>query len=516
MKKYILVLDAGTTNIKAFLFDQNGTIVGESREKTLYITDEHGKVEQDPLVIRESCYRVLKDVLSRKRLKASHIEALGITAQRSSFLLWDRITGKPLTNIITWQDKRAADHARKKTATWWLSFIRLIVRFLSRFIRMTKLITVAILKFDSVHSSARTGYLFETDRELRIKAHKHDSQVAWGTIDSWILWNLSGGKLHVTDYSFASSTGILDPFTLKWNGIVRSLFDIPDKILPELRDTRSDFGVTTLFGDGPIPIRAVIADQQASLYGQCCFVRGDMKCTNGTGSFIDINTGGKPFASRRRLYPLVAWRIDGDTVYMLEGQSQNTGNVVDWIKDELSIIESYEDSEKIAQSVDSTHGVFVLPAFSSGLTFPYWDQSTRGNIFGISLNTKKAHIVRAVLEGICFRIKDIVEGIQHDSGIRVKKLRADGGVSANRFVLQFLSDILGLPVEYFPHPEPTALGAAFMAGLSTGYWKSENEIAGLLERGETFLPGIDNAARKRRYGEWKDIIRRSLKYGIYG
>ncbi|MBN1697026.1 MAG: hypothetical protein JW881_05905 [Spirochaetales bacterium] len=513
MKKFVLVLDVGTTNIKGFLFDKNGSIVHEVRAKPSYIINEEGQVEQDPGQIWKMSRQVIADVLSTKKYTADDIVSMGISTQRASFLLWDKKTGKHYTNIITWQDKRSAAYAKEKTGLFWLRILRRIVGMLCSVIPNTKLTTISILKFDSVHASSRTGYLLQKHPELNEKVKKPSSQVAWGTIDSWILWNLTGGKVHATDYSSASSTGILDPFTLKWNPIVRGIFKIPEHILPEIRETRGNFGTTTLFGGG-IPILAMVADQQASLFGQLCFRYGDMKCTNGTGSFIDINTGKRPFASKRRLYPLVAWRVNGETTYMLEGQSQNTGNIIDWLKDELNLIKHPDESEALAGEVESTNGVYFLPAFTSGLTFPYWDPTATGNFFGISLDTKKNHLIRAVLEGLCFRIKDIVDGIGSDTGIRPGNIKLDGGVSRNRFLCQFLSDILGFDVEYFPHPEPTALGAAYMAGLAAGFWKSEDELEGLAKKGVAYHPTIDEKERKRRYEGWKNIIKRSLDYRL--
>jgi glycerol kinase len=347
-------------------------------------------------------------------------------------------------------------------------------------------------------------------------ASEEDTSIAWGTIDTWLLWNLTLGKIHATDFSNASSTGLLDPFSLVWNRTVLDLFGIPVRILPEVKETIDDFGSTPLFGGGEIRIGSVVADQQASLFGQCCFEHGDIKCTNGTGSFVDINTGEKPFASLRRLYPLVAWKIGGKTHYMLEGQSQNAGNVINWLADSLSLISDPGETERLAMSVPSSNGVTFIPAFTTGLTFPYWDASVRGTVFGVGLDTTRAHIVRAVLEGICFRIKDIVDGVIRDTGLSVSRIKCDGGVSRNRFIRQFLADILGIPVEYTGHPEPTALGAAFLAGLASGFFRSKKEVASCLEIAEKSAPKINETERNRRYGAWRNAISRSLGFGIEG
>ena len=512
LTKYILTLDIGTTNIKAFLFNQKGEIFAETKRRPQYILDDSGKVEQDPKEIWQQSKEVMEEVIASNNLSASDIDSVAISTQRASFCLWDRNTGEPLTNIITWQDKRAAAYAEKVSNSMTLRGLRFISKIISVFSSNPKFITASLLRFNSDYASARTGYLLEHDADLKAKVNSANSQVAWGTIDSWILYNLTDNKIHATDYSNASATGLLDPFDLIWNSIILGIFNIPESILPEIRETRGDFGETSLFGGGKIPIRAVIADQQASLFGQTCFEFGDVKVTNGTGSFVDINTGNQPFASKRKLYPLVAWRVDGETTYMLEGMSHNTGNIIDWIQNELELFEDPEKTEKMAFSVDSTKGVYFLPTFTSGISFPYWDPTARGNIFGISLDTKKEHIIRAVLEGICFRIKDFVEGIQEDTGINLKEIKADGGVSQNKFVLQFLSDILGIKVHHSSKPEITALGATFMAGLATGFWKSPNELSEISTIDETYTPEMTEEERISKYKCWKDIINRSLDY----
>ena len=512
MEKYILVLDAGTTNIKALLFNREGQIYGQARKKIGYIIEEPGQAEQDPALIWDYSRAVINELLSEKQLSAADISSLGITTQRASFLFWNKRTGETYSHIITWQDKRAAGYAARVTGLWWLKIARLITRLITTFIKAGKLILISILKFDSIHTSVRTGYYLRHHKELQERIRKGDREVIWGTVDSWLVWNLTGGKLHVTDYSSASSTGLLDPFSRVWNSTVLKLFGIPARILPEVRETGGDFGSTSFFGGGTIPINAVFADQQASLFGQCCFRQGDLKCTNGTGTFVDLNTGTRPRASQRRLYPLIAWKYRNRTFYMLEGQSQNAGNIIDWIINELHLAAEPGETAALAASVDSTEGLWFLPAFTTGLTFPYWDATTRGNFFGLSLRTRRAHIVRAVLEGICFRIKDLVDGIIRDTGIAATAIKVDGGVSDNPFLLQFLADILGMTVEHYDKPETTALGTAFMAGLACGYWDSREQLASLQQLKHSYMPASDEKTRKEMYRHWQDIIRRSLKF----
>lgn len=511
MGNYILVLDIGTTNIKAFLFDKNGDIYAQSRRRPNYIMEEPNQVEQNPIEIWELSKEVINEVINTTDIKASDIEAMGITNQRASFLLWNKKSGEIYSNIITWQDKRAVDYAKKLTKKFFFKLLRGIGK-IARIFGSTKMLTASILQFPTDYPSVRTGYFLENHPEIKAMIKDKNTDIAWGQIDSWLLWNLTDRKIHATDYSNASASACLDPFTLKWNKPVIKQIGIPTHILPQIRESKDDYGVTKLFGGGEIPIRAIIADQQASLFGQCCFNKGDMKVTNGTGSFIDLNTGDIPYASKRRLYPMIAWKIDGETTYLLEGLSHNTGNIIDWIKNELNLFEDPSETENMALSVDSTNGVFFIPTFSSGISFPYWDSTAKGNIFGIDMSTKKEHIIRAVLNGICFRIKDIVEGIIEDTRIEVEQIKADGGVSQNKYLLQFLSDILGMKVEHAENLETTALGAAFIAGLATGFWKSQEEILSIRKVEKIYNPKMNEEERSKKYECWKDIVNRSLNY----
>ena len=507
---YILSLDIGTTNIKGILFDKKGNIYSQARRRPNYIMEHPGQVEQDPTEIWQMSKEVIEEVISSNNLKANDINSIAICTQRASFMFWDKQTGKLYSNIITWQDKRAATYALKMSKKLIMRILRSIGK-IARIFGSTKMLVTSQLRFNSDYASLRTAYFLENNPELKVMLKDPKTSIVWGQIDSWILWNLTGGKLHATDFSNASATGMLDPFTVKWSFIAKIL-GIQTHYLPEIKETKDDFGHTALFGGGNIPIRCVIADQQSSLFGQGCFNFGDMKVTNGTGSCVDLNTGNKPFASKRRLYPLIAWKIDGKLTYMLEGLSHNSGNIIDWIQNELQLFKQPSETEDMALSVDSTEGVYFLPTFSSGISYPYFDPTARGNLFGVNLTTKKEHIMRAVLEGICFRIKDFVDGIIEDTKINVEKIKADGGVSQNKFVLQFLSDILGKKVEHSQNPETTALGAAFIAGLATGFWNSREELLNLIKTEKIYTPLMSDKIRIRKYGYWKDIINRSLNY----
>ncbi len=512
MEKYILVLDVGTTNIKGLLFTKMGKIAYQSIVKPGYLMDEPGQMEQDPQEIWNCCKQVLADVIAQANITANEIDSLGISTQRASFMFWDKNTGEIHSNIVTWQDKRAAVFAKQTTNSGYFKSIRSLSNFVFHLTHSPRFLTASQMQFNSDYASIRTYYHLLNNPELNKAIHKKDNSIIWGTIDTWIIWNLTKDHLHATDFSNASSTGMYDPFTLSWNSMLLSKFKIPASILPEIRDTNAEYGITSLFGNGDIVIHSCVADQQASMFGQCCFQPGEMKVTNGTGSFVDLNTGDSPHVSKRHLYPLIAWQIDGKTIYKLEGMSHNTGNILDWIKEELKLFENYEQLDEMVNSVESTGGVFFLPTFSSGISYPYWDPTARGNIFGINMKTKKEHLLQAVINGIAFRIKDFVQGIIEDTGISITKIKADGGVSRNTYFLQFLANILGLDVEHSENPEPTALGAAFIAGLSTGYWSSREEVAQLSKVGETYHPQIDEAKREHLYSCWKDIIRRSLDY----
>jgi len=508
---YVLSLDIGTTNIKGILFDKHGNIHAQARRRPNYIMEFPGQVEQDPTEIWQMSKEVIEEVINSNNLKASDINSLAICTQRASFLFWDKKTGEIYSNIITWQDKRAATYGEKLTKKFFFRILRTIGK-IARLFGSTRMLVASQLRFPTDYASLRTSFFLENNKDLKKKINASENTIVWGQIDSWILWNLTDRKIHATDFSNASASAMLDPFKVKWNSPILKAIDISTNYLPEIKETNDDFGSTNLFGDGNIPIRCVIADQQASLFGQGCFKSGDMKITNGTGSFVDINTGDKPYASKRRLYPLIAWKIDGELTYMLEGFSHNSGNIIDWIKEELNLIKNPAETEKMAFSVESTEGVYFLPTFTSGISYPYWDSTARGNLFGVRLTTKKEHIIRAILEGICFRIKDFVEGIIKDTKINVEKIKVDGGVSQNKFVLQFLSDILGKEIVHSKNIETTALGAAFIAGLATGFWKSRQEIIEIIKSNNIYTPSMNRDTRNKKYKYWKDIINRSLNY----
>ncbi len=513
--KYVMALDCGTTGIRAIIFDKECNIVGRAYEPLTQIFPHPGYCEQDAEEIWRKCVGVMKKAIADADLKAGNIEAIGITTQRSTTVIWDK-DGKPLHNAITWQDTRAANICSRMNRQWKIRVIRgvgKIVQFVKPFhksITGAKLVTAAKISFNPASSLTHLKWLLDNVEGAKEMARKGD--LLFGTVDTWLVWNLTGGKVHATDYSNASAIALYDSFALKWNKLFLDIFDIPEEILPEVRETAGDFGVAKIMG-GEMEIKSVVADQQAALFGEGCFGEGEVKCTHGTGSFIDMNVGRKPRASRHKLIPLIAWRINGKIAYMLEGMANTTGAAIEWLVKNLNIINSPEESERIASSIESSEGVYFVPAFS-GLTTPYWDAHARGMVIGLSRKTRKEHIVRAVLEGIVYRCKDIMTAMEKDVGMEAKIVRVNGGAARNNFLLQFMADMLNVRVERQKISEVSALGAAFMAGLASGYWESKEEIKNRRQVERVFEPRISKEERKQRYEKWREAVKRAFAWDI--
>lgn len=516
---YILVIDAGTTGIRSIIFDKKTTIVSQAYAEIPQIYPESGWTEQDPEIIWEKCVQVVKESLEKKKLNATHITAIGITNQRSTSLLWDK-TGAPVYNAITWQDTRAYNLCKAKDKTVKMRFLRTIgraVKVISRVIpglRRSKagklLITVATLSFNPGTSLAHLGWVLTNVEGVQKRAE--NSELLAGTIDTWLVWKLTKGKTHATDFSNASATNMFDTFKLQWSDLFLDLFNIPKCILPEVKKTSDTYGETAaeLFGS-PIPITGVVADQQAALFAETCFTPGDVKCTHGTGTFIDMNVGHEPVASFHKLVPLIGWNLDGKVTYMLEGYLNTTGCVIQWLCDGLTIAATPADTEAMATAVTDTGGVYVVPAFQ-GLTSPYWDPSARGIVIGLTRSTTKEHVVRALLEAIAYRCKDVMMAMEEDTGIKITQVKADGNASQNNFLLQFMADILDVEIER-PHLlEATAVGAAYFAGLHVGYWTSQEDIVTSRSVDKRFHPKMTDAERDLRYKKWKNAVKRSFNW----
>jgi len=517
--KYILVNDVGTTGTRAVLFDRETNIVAEVYREIPQVFPKPGWTEQDPVDLFERCVEVTREAMKEAGVKAEDVAAMGIATQRATSMIWDAETGEPVYNAITWQDTRMSDACERINHSVFFKLLHLLggayqrIAPLSEVLRRNlvgkMLITAAHFTVTPAQSSAHARWVLDNVPGAEEKAAA--GKLLLGTVDTWMVWNYTRGKVHATDYSNVSATGMYDPFGMRWSPLLLKPFKLPgDLVFPEIRETGGDFGVTDLFGD-PIPIRSVVADQQAALFGEACFERGSVKCTNGTGTFIDINTGDEPMASINRLTPLIAWQMQGKTTYMMEGIISSAGSSIQWLRDNLQIIEKASDTEALAQACDDCGGVYVVPAFT-GLTAPYWDPYARGTVIGLTRATTKEQVVRATLESIAYQCKDVIEAMQKDTGIDVDKIKADGGASGNDFLLQFMADILDVEVERPRVLEATALGAAFFAGIAAGIWKYPDDIARIRRVDRTFTPAMDGTERDTLYAGWKKAVDRASNW----
>jgi glycerol kinase len=487
--KHILALDQGTTSSRAIVFDHAGSIVSVAQKEFRQIFPKPGWVEHDPSDIWSSQAGVAAEALTKAGLNAADVAAIGITNQRETAVVWDRTTGQPICNAIVWQDRRTADICD-----------RLKARKLDRVIR-----NKTGLVIDAYFSATKVQWILQNVTGARAKAKA--GALAFGTVDSWLIWNLTGGKVHVTDASNASRTMLYDIRKGAWDDELLRIFGVPRSMLPEVRSSSEVYGETTLLG-AKIPIAGIAGDQQAALFGQACTKPGMAKNTYGTGCFMLMNTGTKPIASKHKLLTTVAWRIGDRTEYALEGSIFIAGAVVQWLRDGLEFFRSAPEIEALAASVSSTDGVFVVPAFA-GLGAPHWDQYARGTIVGLTRGTTKAHIARAALEGIALQVMDVLKAMEADARIKLKELRVDGGASANNLLMQLQADLLGVPVVRPKVSETTALGAAYLAGLAVGYWKSQADIAKQWQVDKRFTPAMKVADRKRIATDWARALGRA-------
>jgi len=490
--KYILALDQGTTSSRAIVFDHAGSIVAVAQKEFRQIFPKPGWVEHDPRDIWSSQAGVAAEALTKAGVSAADVAAVGITNQRETAVVWDRTTGAPVCNAIVWQDRRTAgicDALRK--------------RKLDRVIRRKTGLVV-----DAYFSATKVQWILETVPGARAKAKA--GELAFGTVDSWLIWNLTGGTVHVTDASNASRTMLYDIRTGDWDDELLKIFRVPRSMLPEVRSSSEVYAETTLLGRS-IPIAGIAGDQQAALFGQACARPGMAKNTYGTGCFMLMNTGTKPIASKNNLLTTVAWRIGDRTEYALEGSIFIAGAVVQWLRDGLEFFRSAPEIEALARTVTETGGVYLVPAFA-GLGAPHWDQYARGTIVGLTRGTTKAHLARAALEGIALQVMDVLKAMEADAGIKLKELRVDGGASANDLLMQLQADLLGVPVVRPKVSETTALGAAYLAGLAVGFWKSQADIARQWQEDKRFTPSMRVADRKRIAAGWARALDRSREW----
>lgn len=492
--KYVIALDQGTSSCRAIIFDETAGMVAKAGREFKQIYPQPGWIEHDPEEIWECQMDVLNQALKTSGIGIDSVAAIGITNQRETVMLWNRHTGKPVSNAIVWQCRRTADICRELKQRGLESRIKektgLVI---DAYFSATKIAWI-LRHIDGAMEMARNGDLIA------------------GTMDTWLIWKLTGGKVHATDYTNASRTMLYNIKDLCWDEELLKELNIPCSLLPEVRSSSGFFGVTDpeFFGR-EIPITGAAGDQQAALFGQACFEKGMVKNTYGTGCFILMNTGNEPITSCNNLLTTIAWGINGTVEYAMEGSIFVTGAAIQWLRDEMKLIETAAQSEELACRVQDTNGVYLVPAFT-GLGAPYWDMYARGTVIGITRGTNRAHIVRAALESIAYQTRDVIEAMQQDSGIPLKALKVDGGACANNFLMQFQADILGVPVIRPGNIEVTAQGAAFLAGLEAGVWKDKDEIKGLCREDMIFSPGMSGEDRDDKYARWKKAVQRSMQW----
>lgn len=492
MSDFVLAIDQGTTGSTILVFDRSGQICGRAYSEFPQIFPQPGWVEHDATRIWDDVRKLIAKAMEDAGATASQIAAIGITNQRETVLVWDKATGAPVGNAIVWQDRRTADYCGTLKADGKEPLVQ----------QKTGLL------LDPYFSGTKLRWLLQQDADLMKRAAS--GEVVAGTIDSWLIWNLTGGKRHVTDYTNASRTLLYNIRDLDWDDELLNLFEIPRAVLPEVVPSSGELGVTdaSLFGVG-IPIAGIAGDQQAALFGQACFKAGQVKNTYGTGSFLLMHTGTEAPVSKERLLTTIAWRIGDEPVeYALEGSVFVSGSAVQWLRDGLGIIETAADTEDLARSVEGNDGVYFVPALA-GLGAPYWDPYARGAIVGLTRGTTRAHIARATLEAICYQSRDVVDAMSRDAGVPLAELRADGGAVANGFLMQFQADVLAVPVRIPTVTETTALGAAYLAGLGVGFWESREQIQSQWSQASEFVPAMSTDDRDALYGRWKAAVERS-------
>ena len=487
MKKYILALDEGTTSARAILFDKNGNAVSTAQHEFTQIYPESGYVEHNPLEIYSAQYSSLVEAITKIDANADEIAAIGITNQRETVVVWDKTTGEPIYNAIVWQCRRTANYCEE-----------LKKQGLEEYVAKT-----TGLKIDAYFSGTKIKWILDNVKGAREKAEK--GELLFGTIDTWLIWKLSGGQIHVTDYTNASRTMFFDIHNLCWDKKLMEILTIPESMLPDVKSSSEVYGTVNVMG-ATIPVSGIASDQQAALFGQRCFNEGDIKNTYGTGCFLLMNTGKTAFKSQNGLLTTIAASIGGDVQYALEGSVFIGGAVIQWLRDELKLISTSAESEKHALKVDSSNGVYIVPAFA-GLGAPYWDMYARGTICGLSRGSNNNHIIRAALEAIAYQTNDLIEAIKNDTSLPINSIRADGGASQNKFLMQYQADISATKVCCPSSAEATALGAAFLAGLAVGFWNNIDEINQISSSENVYIPTMEDKKRQAFINGWKKAVK---------
>ncbi|MHA1729345.1 MAG: glycerol kinase 5 [Promethearchaeota archaeon] len=511
-KKYILSIDSGSTGIRAFLFNHQKEIVVREYEKTPAIFPEPGAIEHDPQMLWEALLKVVNRIFAHEEFSPKEIAAIGISNQRASFCLWDRETGKPVTNFINWADSRkdinkTCDQMNKNRK---MMFIKKIGRFFSHLSKKPIFAVLRMFEFTTQHCSVRLKWVLDYNPEFLSRCENGD--LVFGTLDTWFVYNLTGRKQHLTDFSNAVASSLFNPLEFSWNKIFCTTFGIPMNIFPEVLDTNGDFGLTdsTLFDGAEIPIRAVAGDQQAGLFGHGCFDPGDIKISQGSGAFVNMIVGSEAKYSLKGLFPLIAWVLNGESTWLLEGNVQTAGTLIDWLGDGIGISETPKVLNELAAQTKDTEGVIFIPT-PSGMQFPYFNPQMRGSILGLSLSTHRRHVARAVFEGIAFRLYDIIEGMEKDTKIPIKSIKVDGGVSKSDILLQILADIANITVKRAAEPDMTSTGVAYIAGLAVGFWKNREELMKLQKGYTEFKPSMDPSKRLAKIARWRRAVNAIMK-----
>jgi glycerol kinase len=491
--EFILSLDQGTTSSRSILFDKSGTLVAVAQKEFTQIFPKPGWVEHDPQEIWDSQMLTIRNVLKKSGIKAEQIAGIGITNQRETTVVWDKKTGKPIHNAIVWQDRRTASicdtiNADKKIAKYIKDNTGLVI--------------------DAYFSATKVKWILDNVKGARLKAEK--GELLFGTIDTWLVYNLTKGKLHITDYSNASRTMLFNIKTKKWDNKILSYMDIPASMLPKVEDSSKLYGSThsSIFGGVEVPIAGIAGDQQAALFGQGCFEKGMAKNTYGTGCFMLMNTGEKLVKSKNGLLTTIAWGLNGKVEYALEGSVFIAGAAIQWLRDGLKLIDKASDSEYHANQTKDSEGVIVVPAFA-GLGAPYWDMYARGAIYGLTRGTSKSHIIRATLESLAYQTRDVLNAMEADASLKLKTLKVDGGACKNNFLMQFQADILGTTVERPKITETTALGAAYLAGLAVGFY-TKASLKKIWQLDQNFKSKMPKAKREQLYENWKKAVIRTI------
>ncbi len=492
MTKYVLALDQGTTSSRAILFSRDGCIVASDQQEFEQILPAPGHVEHDPEAIWESQLAVARGCLAKANVTAADVAAIGITNQRETAVVWDRDSGRPICNAIVWQSRVSAGICDQLKSEGHADLFR----------------AKTGLVIDAYFSGTKIKHILDTHEGLRERAER--GEILFGTVDSFLIWRLTGGQQHVTDYSNASRTLLFNIHELDWDDELLKLLDIPKAMLPEVRSSSEVYGHTSadLFGE-PIPIAGAAGDQQAATFGQACFEVGSAKNTYGTGCFLLMNTGSKAVASENNLLTTIGWGLNGEVTYCLEGSVFVAGAVVQWLRDGLGLIKESGEVEQLAATVTDSDGVVIVPAFV-GLGAPYWDAYARGTIFGLTRGTNSGHLARAALESMAFQSRDLIEAMQRDSGISLATLKVDGGASINNDMMQFQAELLDVNVQRPVVAETTALGAAYLAGLAVGYWNDTTDIVNNWALDREFSPAMESADRDKRYARWTEAVKRTL------